>query len=578
MDFIKKKLFPGVGLIRNRSLYPKLALFLLLFFVFYINAFHEKYPDEFDNILGGLYILHFKFPYSGFFSHHGPVAYFIAAVVAIFSGESFVKFRVVYSAFLFLFSVGTYEYIRRRVGDARSGFYLVLLFILAFSSTYFWIHMLVADSVAAWVFLPVFALLFLKTIYDQRLTFSDLTFLSILTCLALLSSLTFLYVGFFVYLFILYLYFRDNPIKKFHLSLVKPFLILGAPYAAFLIYLLITGSLSDYVYQSIIYNQKYYVYNYTSPDGGSGINPVRFAVIIIHNFYNNFFTLLLQLPDFKFAFPVNVALAVGNVALLIYLLMKRKFALFTFVLSFLIFANARSNPLDSAEKDYQGAVYTVASFFNTIFVLGAFYKELNRNVEFGKKAIYTFLLLLTGIYAFFMVAYLGNRFFFKSFDKYMGKAPLIYDRPEIAPILNSVTTKNDYVWVGPLAFEDMIYLQSKIPTKYHFLIPGMGRSEKIQADFLKEVNSNKPKVVWLDKNYNVLGARPLEYGAFFVKFLDDNYITIDTYREGGEKYVSIPAVTDKFNINTMLYIRKDAVEEVIDNLAENNYLKREAAK
>lgn len=578
MDFIKKKLFSGFGLIRNRSLYPKLTIFLLLFFVLYINAFHEKYPDEFDNILGGMYILHFKFPYVGFFSHHGPVAYFIAAVVSLFSGESFVRFRIVYGIFLFLFSVGTYEYIRKRVGDAKSGFYLVLLFILAISSTYFWIHMLVADSIAAILLLPVFGLLFLKTIYDQKLTVSELTFLSVLTSLALLSSLTFLYVAFFVYLFILYKYFKDNQVKRLDKSFLKPFIVLGLPYVTFAIYLLLTGSFSDYIYQSIIYNQKYYVYNYASPDGGSGINPVRFAVIIIHNFYNNFFTLLLQVADFKFAFPVNVALAVGNVSLLVYLLLKRRFALFAFVLLFLIFANARSNPLDSAEKDYQGAVYTLASFFNTIFVLGAFYKELNTNIEFGKKVVYAFLMLLTGLYTFYMVAFLGNRFFFKSFDKYMGKAPLIYDRPEIAPILNSVTTPNDYVWAGPLAFEDMIYLEGKMPTKYHFLIPGMGKSEKIQTDFLKEINSNKPKVVWLDKYYNVLGARPLEYGAFFTKFLDDYYITIDTYREGGEKYVSIPAVTDKFNINTMLYIRKDAVKEVIHALAENSYLKKETVR
>ncbi len=83
------------------------ALFVLVMLgIFLINTVHEQYPDEFDNILGGWYILHGRLIYTGFFTHHGPVAYYIAALVEIFSGQSFVRFRIVYSIFFLPISSG----------------------------------------------------------------------------------------------------------------------------------------------------------------------------------------------------------------------------------------------------------------------------------------------------------------------------------------------------------------------------------------------------------------------------------------------------------------------------------------
>lgn len=76
------------------------AFFTLL--IFLINTFHESYPDEMVKILGGNYITRGRLPFKGFFSNHGPVGYFTSFLINIFSGASFVKFRIFYSFFLFL--------------------------------------------------------------------------------------------------------------------------------------------------------------------------------------------------------------------------------------------------------------------------------------------------------------------------------------------------------------------------------------------------------------------------------------------------------------------------------------------
>src|SRR6185312_10977320 len=137
-----------------------------------------------------------------------------------------------------------------------------------------------------------------------------------------------------------------------------------------------TGSLGDYVYQAIIFNQKYYIYNYPGLEGGH-INPIRFAIVIFHDFYENFFTLLMQVRDFNFAYPFNVTLAVVNIVFLIYTLFKRNYKLFFFVLLFIVYANARSNPLTSKETDYQSAVYIISSLVTLCFLIPEVYGEVH---------------------------------------------------------------------------------------------------------------------------------------------------------------------------------------------------------
>lgn len=554
----------------------KLGIFLFVVFAFFANSLHESYPDEFDNILGGWYILHGRLPYSGFFTHHGPVPYFISALVEIFSGQSFVIFRVVYAILLIVITFATFIFLKIRVGTNALRFYPFFIVFLAISATYYWTQMLLADNLAALVFLPVFALIILKVTYKKRITLIDIASVSILSSIGLYSSLTYIYIFVLIHVAILYLYFRSNGYKPlFSLKNIYPIAIVIFPHLLFFLYLFVTQSLSDYIYQNYIFNAKYYIYNYPRPPDSTFINPLRYAILIAHWFFVNFYTLLLGALKFDFSYPLNLTMAIGNVALIIYLLFNKQYKLAVFVILAIIYTNVRSNPLNSKETDYQSAVYNIFSFFNIFFLLPKLYESLNTNIAVAKKIVFGFLLLFLGLYGFFALLHLTFKFNSKVVSKYMGDMPLIYDRPKIAPIVNVVVDKNEYAWIGPFEFEELFYTNSKIPSKYHILVYGIGASAKIRKEMLADFKKNKPKVIMFDPEFVYLGKSVESYSKFFLEFLSENYITLFDYRNGDILYRFVSPIQnkDKVSLESKIYIRKDSLDEIVKRLLEKKYIK-----
>jgi hypothetical protein len=154
----------------------------------------------------------------------------------------------------------------------------------------------------------------------------------------------------------------------------------------------------------------------------------------------------------------------------------------------------------------------------------------------------------------------------------MGLAPLIYDRPQIVPVMNLVNGRG-YSWIGPFEYEEMLYATGKSPTRYHVLLPGVGRSPDMQQEMLSEFRANKPDAVWFNKNFYILGYQASDYGKFFGDFLREEYTTLYEYRDTGPAYASVAPVTERVDIESMLYIRKDKVEAVIAKLEKAGYIK-----
>lgn len=553
-----------------------IIFFAFIFFIFFTNAVHESYPDEFDNILGGWYMLHGKLLYSGFFTHHNPIAYMLSAVVEVFSGQSFVRFRLVYALGLFAYILWTFLFLKKRFIHKDIQFYLFFILLFAASATYFWGHMVLADNIAALLILPVFSLLFLRFFYRETLQFSDMVYVSLLSSLALLTAATYIYLVAVICLYAFYFYIRQNKIPLFSRDVIKIITVFAAPYVLFLAYLLITGGLKDYYYQNLVFNPRFYIYNYPRPEGAP-INPIRYAIIIANDFYNNFSSLLLGVKDFNFYFPFNMALAVVNTGIVMYLFFQRRFSLAIFTILIIVYANVRSNPLTSRETDYQSSVYILASLFNTAFILRRLYEDLEKPaLVLPKKVVFSFLLLVIGIYTFFNVSFLLRKYTEKTFKKYMGVQALIYDRPEVAPIINSITDTDEYVWIGPFAFEELFYTNRKTPSKYIILLPEFAKFPQIKDEFMNDFQKNKPVVLYFDKTYGIRGYRPENFAPFFLEFLNKNYIKLVDYKEGKAKYVSVNAPTEHLDLVSKFYIRKDKKDVILKKLLEKNLIRKES--
>ncbi|GIW61539.1 MAG: hypothetical protein KatS3mg089_0391 [Patescibacteria group bacterium] len=566
---LPRKIFSWINKRENLFL---VVFFFIIFSVLLINTFHEEYPDEFDNILGGWYITHGIPIYTGFFTHHGPVAYFIAALITLLSGNSFVLFRVIFSLVIFVYLLWSYSYIKSRFGKERTYFYLIFIALISLAGNYYWFHMLLADTLSAYFFAPVITLLLLVTISKTPLIKKDIIIISILTAFSVLSSLTFIYFSIIVYAYALYWYLQSNSLKIFSRKVGVVILIFAAPYLLFLTYLLVTFSLQEYIYQGWIFNQRYYVYNYPRPEGSLSINPVRFAIVIAHNFYNSYFTLLEQVKTFNLNFPLNITFAVGTLGTIFYLLIRRQFLFAIIFTGLLIYANARSDPLNSKETDYQAAVYIMMALVSTPFLLLELYRDLNNEQKIGRNLIYGVIFLTVSIYSLFSTMFLFQKFFNRTYDKYMGKAPLIYDRPIIAPVINRLIAVNEPVWVGPFEFKELFYIHGRPASKYHIFIPGMGYSPEIRSAFIEELEKSKPSIIYFQKNFFILGRSPEMYGQFFLDYLQKHYVTLQQLNENERRYISLVPVTDKIDLETRLYIRKEKLSSVLEKLIANQFV------
>lgn len=551
-----------------RQNFAEIALFVSIIIINLINAIHTSYPDEFDNILGGWYILHGKRIYADFFSHHGPVPYVVASFLEIFSGQSFVHFRIMYALFLSFYYLFAYKILRKTLPD-NSGLFIPIFFLmLSFASVYFWFHMILADTMAALFFLLPVILLIVKTYHAHRITVFDSVVVSLCTFLGLFSSLTFIYVAVAIYIFFLISFCKQLSWQLRSKPFYQIVLIFILPYAVFLLYLLLSGSLSSYLAQSVQYNQRYYFYTYGRAEGDYHINPLRLLIVITKKYFTNIRLLLTQIKDFNFEFPFNITLALGTTALTGVLLARKRYIPALFFIALCVFSNARSNPLDSGITDYQSAVYIVISLFALFFVLPILvsYARIKRNI------IVNVITLIMAVYSFFLALFIIDNFASPAYDKYMGTMAAIYDRPYLAPMMNKILRNDEATWIGPLNPEDLFYLKPKIASKYIYLLPDLGKDKKMQQDLINEWEHSKPKVIYYDRNFHILGRTAQMHSPFFINYIDEHYVKLNDIRLSNVQYKPLLPNKDHFNILENLYVRKDSVNEIMLRMLEEKLI------
>ncbi len=556
-----------------RAHWKTLLIFGVLFAVFFTNAFHEKYPDEFDSILGGRYIAQGQLPYRDWFQHHQPGAYVMAAVIYPFSGQSFVKFRVAWEIILFGLLVGSYFLIKRRLPKRDLSFYVALLFVLGLSATYFWGHMLLADTLSGYFLLPAFALLFLKDYYRERFERTDLIIVGGFAFLSWFTSMTYIFIIAAVSLYALYLFVTTNKEGILWRRLMSGVILLGIPYAAFFVYLLVTGSMRDYYWANVVYNTNYYIYNYPH-EPGQPINPIRYAAVIGNSFINNYMPALWGIAGFPIGNPVQVTIAFSWAAAVALVIIRGRLLFLVPLLVTLVFSNARSNPQSLKETDYQAFVYIITGLFSGLFTLTAVRDMVNDGkLESAKRSALTALYLVLLIFWIATPLYFAMKMEQKFFPKYMGEAPLIYSRPQIAQYVNAIVSPSDYAYIGPFEFEELYYMNARRPSKYHWFLDHAAKN-KIKDELLADLNRNRPKLIVFQRDFAPWGGDPKTYNWWMTEFLDKNYFRIFTLN--GEltdtEYKWKLSKTQNFDIDGTFNFDRRYKDEIIDKLLSLGYI------
>lgn len=515
------KISRGINYKKLLALNSPFWVFLLLLVITTIGALHVSYPDEFENILGGRYIIQGRLPYIGFFTHHNPFAYFFSAPIFLITGQSFVKFRLLLGAVYAVSMVVFYLSIKKRFGVVESLITLVWLIFVAVGATYWWGYMLLADTLSSYLVAVPVILLFWLIYHKENLKRSDLWVISILTALALLTTFTLLYLALFIYLSTLVLIFKNTPSKVFSRETIKVLGILAIPYVVFAIYLIVTGSIKEYFYQSVLFNVQYYA---VLPGGASLRNPLRVVIVLFYQFFTNFKTMLVMTKDLNFGSPFAQTLALSSAVLVLYSIIERRFFLAAFIWLTLTFSIVRSNPYTTAETDYQGMAYHLISISNGIIALTLLWKALKNRTFDAKYLLYGGGFLFLAAYFFFFSLHLSEKYLEKAYQKYMGTQSLIYNRPSVANTLNQLLNNNDYYFLGPFDFENHLYINAKLASKYIVVIPAMYNSEKIQQEMLADLSAHQPKVIVYNTEMRIFGDKP---GRFLKPFLEERYFTLE---------------------------------------------------
>lgn len=552
--------------------------FLLLFFIlittiFLLNSLHILFPDEYDNMLGGLLITRGKLPYIDYFAHHGPGAYFVAAAITIFSGAKVVYFRIIYNFLISVLLFCNFYLLSKKIKFNHTFYYLFLI-LVSLLSIYFWGHIMLADSVVAWLLIVPYSLIFLKMYLRKKMNLGDIWLISISTFFILLTSLTYVFAIFFLVLFSLIYYLQTNRNLNLH-TLVKLFVIYITPYLVFVFYLIVTGSMAEYIFQNFTYNIQYYAFDI---NGVPATRPLSYALAIYELFADKFIAALRLSKDLNFKYPLVPTLVVGNSVLFVNLLIKKRFHLLLLILLVLGFVCVRSNPLDTSETDFHGAPYVVLALFNTCFVLTLIWESLKlKGLKLSKILNVVFFVYL-GTYMIFFTIFCWKFFSNKVYLAATKKITLINNHSAVADYINLLTSKDDYVWVGPFAFEEWVYLQSNSPSKYYWILGAHAKSEKIRGEIVQDFEVHKPKVIVFNNLYSQFNQFPKDFHWLLLDWMEDKYFRLSDLNSEQKQYEPtikiFRSITLDYEFERDFYFDKSRKDEIVTELINNNLIKK----
>lgn len=536
----------------------EIILFIIVAIFFILNARYVAYPDEFVNLLGGKSILHGLFPYRDFFDHHLPLAWYLSAFIMIFTGKSFVAFRFGWAILQFLAFFCLSLWVKRRNNEVYP-YYLIFLFLYPLAAVYFWFHLYLGDSLAAFFFSLSFWIVFIES-FEKTQSLKALIVSSILIAMVVFSSLTFAYLALALYLWNFYLLrFKIN--RDTFLFCVWS----AAPYLLYMLFLLATGTFKDFYFANFVYNTQLYISipNYTR---GIHFNPLKFGMTLIFNFFSSYLPLLTKTKYLDLYLPINVLAGISTFILFFLLFSENWFLgmIFFFVFSF---SAPRSNIQIYSETDYQSSMFLVLGLISSVLVLFLLRKlSSENNVVTDLKRVSRGLV---GVFLLFTGVFLLGNFYNKQYLIYTQKMPSINNSAYSAKFVDQLINKGDYYWIGPYEPNEIFFVQKGIlPGKYISLLPQFKENNYTKSTFIEQFENHRPKIIIFRQDASIFMTPALEFGDFFLDWMSDKYTVIEKIPE-----VQVLKSPSSFNLKTDLYLLNSDKATILSKLEEEGFIK-----
>jgi hypothetical protein len=319
------------------------------------------------------------------------------------------------------------------------------------------------------------------------------------------------------------------------------------------------------------FNLKYYIYNYPKPTGSMLINPIRYSLLTFDRILEQFWILIQLTKDFSIFNNIQLAAVLSIVSFIIWAINKKNWQAIIFILALVVFSNFRNSPLYSEETDYQIGLYLFSIVMLTIVFFPKLKIAIDKSQDLVKKITFVFFFFILSYYWTGAGITWAGKWEEKMFDKYMGTMPLIYDRPEIASIVNQLLTPDDYVWIGPFHFEEMFFVKAKAASKYTIILPEFRLSEDIKSQLMSDIKTNKPKIIFLDQRYFVRGSSPEQMADYFISYLREEYVNLDEAL-AVSVFKLMPGEDYAYNMDMHWWFRKNVADEMIEKIQPFSYI------
>jgi len=335
------------------------------------------------------------------------------------------------------------------------------------------------------------------------------------------------------------------------------------------IYLVISGSFVEFYRQTIQYTTEIYA---RLPGGVKSKNPVRILIVYFNEFIRNYRSIFLLIKDLNFANPFAQTLALSSFALIMYLALNKKFDIAVFVFLTLVYASVRGNPYSTTETDYQAIQYQFISMFNGLTAIIYLWNSLvvKKNV-LPKKILEAFLFLFLSIYMFFLFWLFMDKWWEKTYLKYMGQQSLIYDRPSIASVLNDLIPPTEHYFIGPFDFENQMYMKSKPASKYIVVLGGMDESPHIKDEIIADFSTAEPRIIVFNTEFRFFNG-PNPPGEYVMNFVNQNYSNLESLGLSNQGYSFKYKRMGDYDFERHFFILKEKEQEVLKDMLDKGYL------
>ena len=535
-----------------------LFLFALSLVAFMVGARYVDYPDEYVNLLGGQTILRGALPYTDFWDHHLPGAWFGSAALLALSGGSFVLFRVLWALFSWGLLVGVSFFIPKK--HELRPYYLGFVTVYPMAALYFWLHLFLADGIAALFFSASFWLIIAQwtDVHKGRATMR-LALATVLTFAMVFTSATYVYMAAGLYLMIAYLW---QSRRALGLLTLGGYIL--APYLVFALYLLVTGTIADFYFANIVYNSSYYISipNYVR---GPNFNPIKFALTLVSNFYDGYLPLLSKIKHLDLYLPVATLSGLATFVLALILVFSAPVMGIAYVV-LLSFSAPRSNVSVYKETDYQMGMFIMLGIASCAIVL-----YLTRRIS-AREVVGDVLRVVRGVVFVFAVStalFLAFNTYSKAFQMYTQKLPSIHNRGFTAEFFDEILKSGETYFAGPYEPQDLFYTKVTPFTGRHpSLLPQFREGETLRQSFIQDMQDLRPSLIVYKHEASIFGTPAMEFGAFFIDWMKPDYRSIETIE--GVEVIKTPS---SFNMKSDLYLRIDQQKELLRRLEEKGYIK-----